>query len=179
MFITIHHLIILEPCCAIQTILRIKRHVLDNQVRVADFMQHFDPLRSGYITRSQFLRGLDLLGVSALQRLYLSDGELADLGTRYVDAHDASRIDWKSFETDIEEVCTVRCLDKKPYEIVEMPPPEVVQLERVGQANFEAQSPLIRTTCDEALFKTKAKISKRRLYLEPFFRAFDRWEILF
>lgn len=143
-------------------------------MRVADFFQHFDPLRSGYITRSQFIRGLDLLGVSTLQRLYLSDSELADLGTKYMDEHDASRIDWKAFETDIEEVNTIRCLDKKPYEIVELPPPEIVQLERVGQANYEAQTPLMRTTCEEALFKTKAKISKRRLYLEPFFKAFDR-----
>lgn len=154
--------------------LRIKRHTLDNQVRVAEFFQHFDPLRAGYVTRSQFVRGLDQMGVSGLQRLHLSDGELTGLAVKYQDEHDASRVNWKSFETDIEEVNTVRCLDKKPYEIVESPQPAVAELERIGQANWQEQSAEMRTMCEEALFKVKAKILKRRLYLEPFFKAMDK-----
>lgn len=153
--------------------LRIKRHTLDNQVRVADFLQHFDPLRCGFITRSQFARGLDLMGVSGLQRLYLSDAELTNLALMYKDEYDDSRVNWKSFETDIEEVVAVRCLDKRPYEIVDAPQTAVVELERIGQADWQQQQPPLRSLCEEALFKVKAKISKRRLYLEPFFKAFD------
>lgn len=60
-------------------------------------------LRSGFITQSQFLRGLDALGVSGLHRLYLSVDELKDLSNVYADEADPGRVNWKHFETDIEE----------------------------------------------------------------------------
>lgn len=60
-------------------------------------------MRSGFITRSQFMRGLDSIGVSPLHRLYLADHEIARVADKYADAQDPSRVEWKSFETDIEE----------------------------------------------------------------------------
>ncbi|KAJ6645974.1 hypothetical protein Bhyg_01183, partial [Pseudolycoriella hygida] len=45
---------------------RIKRHVLENGLRVKEFFEDFDCLRCGYITKSQYVRGLDILGVSKL-----------------------------------------------------------------------------------------------------------------
>lgn len=44
-----------------------------------------------------------MLGVSGLQRLYLSDHELKSLANKYADQQDPSRVDWKTFETETEE----------------------------------------------------------------------------
>lgn len=63
----------------------------------------FDPLRSGYITRAQFIRGLDSMGLSSLRRLYLSDLELQNLTDLYSDENDMKRVDWKTFERNIEQ----------------------------------------------------------------------------
>lgn len=71
-------------------------------------------------------------------------------------------------------VFTVRCLDKKPYEIVESPPQEISDLKKRGQKNWQAQMEQIRDLCEESLFKVKARIRKRRMHLEPFFRDLDR-----
>lgn len=60
-------------------------------------------MRCGFISLSQFLRGLDMLGISGLQRLYLSDKEIENVCKMYADAGDPKRVNWKSFETDIEE----------------------------------------------------------------------------
>lgn len=43
------------------------------------------------------------MGVSGLDRLYLADHELFYLSDKYADALDPSRVNWKLFETDIEE----------------------------------------------------------------------------
>lgn len=49
------------------------------------------------------MRGLDMLGVSKLGRLYLSPNEIENLCVAYADELDPSRVNWKLFETDIEE----------------------------------------------------------------------------
>lgn len=71
-------------------------------------------------------------------------------------------------------VVVIRNLDKMPFTIVELPPREVVELHRVGQADWQTQQPALRSLCEEAIFKVKAKILKRRLYLEQFFMAMDQ-----
>lgn len=141
------------------------------------------------------MRGLDALGVSGLHRLYLWKQELENLCWQYADSEDPSRVDWKTFETDVEEgalfpiffsiylfiwsefwilVFTKRCLDKKPYEIVESPPQKVAELPKDGRNNWHTETGNTRNLCEEAVFKCKARISKRQLYLEPFFKAFDK-----
>jgi len=67
------------------------------------FYKDFDILRCGYVTKSQFLRGLDGIGVSGLDRLFLSDSELQSLCDSYADEHDCSRINWNSFENEIDK----------------------------------------------------------------------------
>lgn len=157
------------------TMLRIRRHTLDNQIRCADFFQSFDALRSGFITGPQFLRGLDRMGVSGAHRLHLSDGELANVLQRYADTDDTQRINWKQFELDVDDgLTTVRNLDKRPYEIVVVPPPAVLDVEPSGQASWAEQTEGLRSQCDVAMLRVKEKIAKRRLYLEPMFRSFDK-----
>lgn len=157
------------------TLLRIRRHTLDNQIRVSEFFQSFDALRCGFVTGAQFLRGLDRMGVSGLHRLHLSAGELDNVRRRYSDTGDPARVNWKRFELDVDDgLQAVRNLDKRPYEIVEVPPQAVLDVEPLGQASWAQQTDGMRSQCDVALLRVKEKIAKRRLYLEPLFRDFDK-----
>lgn len=70
----------------------------------------------------------------------------------------------------------IRNLDKKPFLIVELPQSDVLELPAVGQADWEAQTPKLRAFCEEVISNVKAKIHKRRLYLDQFFKAMDKYE---
>lgn len=156
-----------------EIILRIQRYVMENRIRIHEFFQDFDPLRSGFITKSQFLRGIDAIGISGLDRMYLSDYELENLCEAYQDELDCSRIDYLTFEDVIDRVFTIKNLDKKPYEIVVAPPRAVAELPRDGSENWQQQTSNIRDLCEEAVQKVKDRILKRRLFIEPMFKVYD------
>lgn len=59
---------------------------------------------------SQFHRGLDILGISGIQRLFLSLPEIEYLMIQYRDPCDPTRVCWKTFEDDIEQVFTVKVI---------------------------------------------------------------------
>ncbi|KAG4066440.1 hypothetical protein HA402_007076 [Bradysia odoriphaga] len=160
-----------------ELIQRVKRHVLENSLRVKDFFEDNDPLRCGYITKSQFIRGLDILGVSKVGRLYLSPREIEILCSNYVDEMDSGRVNWKMFETDIEEVVLIRNLDKRPYTIVELPEQEILELPKQGVECWNDQDPDTRDFCEETIFRIKSRIVKRQLYLEPYFKDLDKLNI--
>lgn len=156
-----------------EIILRIQRYIMENRIRIHEFFQDFDPLRSGFITKSQFLRGIDAIGISGLDRMYLSEYELENLCEAYQDELDSSRIDYLTFEDVIDRVFTIKNLDKKPYEIVVAPPRAVAELPRDGSENWQQQTSDIRDLCEEAVQKVKDRILKRRLFIEPMFKVYD------
>lgn len=57
---------------------------------------------------SQFHRGLDLLGISGIQRLFLSLPEIEAIMIQYRDPCDPTRVCWRTFEDDIEQVFTTK-----------------------------------------------------------------------
>lgn len=65
-------------------------------------------MNCGKITLSQFHRGLDGLGISGIQRLYLSLPEIESVMIQYRDPVDPTRVCWKTFENDIEQVFTTK-----------------------------------------------------------------------
>nr|CAD7573058.1 unnamed protein product [Timema californicum] len=87
-----------------EVIRRIQRHVFTNRIRVGQFFQDFDPMNCGRITVSQFRRGLDRVGINAIDRLYLSEPEIDMILQVYRDPNDSSRMCWKTFEDDIDQV---------------------------------------------------------------------------
>ncbi|RZC35018.1 uncharacterized protein BDFB_001668, partial [Asbolus verrucosus] len=169
----------------ITTMKRIQRHVLENRLR------DFDSLNSGRITVSQFHRGLDMLGVSGIQRLYLSLPEIEAIMIQYRDPCDPSRICWRTFEDDIDQVFTTKVycysysnidtinkslkeLEKCPCLNVEVPPREIVELPRMGSKDWQKVNTISRELCEEAVAKVKHRVMKRRILLKPAFRDYDR-----
>jgi len=67
-------------------------------VRTCEFLEKFDPLHVGSITKNQFERGLSNMGVGK----YISQRELALLTDRYLDPLDTNRIRWRNFVDEID-----------------------------------------------------------------------------
>ncbi|KAK9739812.1 hypothetical protein QE152_g8706, partial [Popillia japonica] len=134
----------------------------------------FDPLNCGKITISQFHRGLDALGISGIQRLYLSLPEIESVMIQYRDPIDPTRVCWKTFENDIEQVFTIKELEKFPCLCVKTPPREVDELDKKGAKVWQHVNTEKRELCEEAVEKVKQKVMRRRILLKPVFRDCDK-----
>lgn len=100
-----------RPTAVGDAIFRIQRYVYENRIRLTEFLESFDALRTGIITRNQFLRGLDNAGISGGSRLKLSQGEIELICGRYADR---DHIMWKEFVDEIDRVFTEKNLEKQP-----------------------------------------------------------------
>ncbi|CAH0558987.1 unnamed protein product [Brassicogethes aeneus] len=174
---TIFHPVLNEPKRLEQLLIliqRIQRHVLENRIRVSEFFKHFDPLNCGKITVSQFHRGLDSLGVSGLHKLFLSLTEIETVMMQYQDPSDPTRICWRTFEDDIDQVFTTKELEKRPLRVIDAPPMEILELPRKGAKHWQSVNLKSRELCEEAVDKVKQKTMKRRILLKPVFRDYDK-----
>lgn len=153
---------------------RIQRHMWDNRIRIEDFFKQFDPLRCGKITISQFQRGLELLGIGRIHRLFLSHPEIRSLIMYYKDPSDPDRVCWQTFENDINLVFTTKLLEKHPSIAVEVPLRDVMELNPKGGKNWQKVNGSMRDLCEETVDKIKRKITTRRVSLKPAFRNYDK-----
>ncbi|XP_017773462.1 PREDICTED: uncharacterized protein LOC108560438 [Nicrophorus vespilloides] len=158
----------------LEIIRRIQRHVLENRIRISDFFEGFDSLGSGKITASQFHRGLDAVGISGLQRLYISLPEIKTISIQYQDPIDPTRVCWKTFADDIDQVFTVKNLERAPMLQVASPPREVKELPKRGTKSWDNVNPSMRDLCEETVEKVKNRIMRRRILLKPVFRNYDK-----
>lgn len=61
----------------------------------------FDPLRSGRVTKEQFRRCLDAMGLAGTQRLYLAEPDIEVITVMYTDPNDEQRVIHTAFTDDI------------------------------------------------------------------------------
>jgi len=88
--------------------LRIKKHIHDSCIRTKEFFEKFDNLRRGFVTKAQFLRCLDAIGISKLHRLYIAPHDVDKIVKNYEDQMDVDRIYWRKFCDDIDEVSMIK-----------------------------------------------------------------------
>lgn len=158
----------------IELIRSIQRYVYQNRIRVNEWFTNFDPLGQGKVTVSQFHRGLDAMGMSGLRRLYLSLPEVKTICIQYADPIDPSRVCWKTFEDDVNQVFTVKELEKAPMLQVVSPPREVEELPNIGSRDWAKVEVSRRELCEETVSKVKNRIMRRRILLKPVFRDYDK-----
>ncbi|XP_055905315.1 uncharacterized protein LOC129940841 isoform X2 [Eupeodes corollae] len=156
------------------TIFTIQNYVYENGIRISEFMEPFDVLKSGSITRNQFVRALDCVGISESKRLRLGEREFESIFSTYADPIDFSRVKWKHFCDEIDKVFTEKHLDKQPRLPVGEPLKYIKTLPKPGQHNWKDQSETIRDLCEETIKRIQIKINTRRIYLHPFFKNFDK-----
>jgi|EP00670_Eutreptiella_braarudii_P001368 Ca2+-binding EF-hand superfamily protein len=95
----------------IQEILqKIRTHCKNNRVRVTEFFQDFDKLRSGLITPYQFQRCLNMLGV--VNQVTQSDYE--QLFLHYKSPTEHNKVNYVQFCDAVDNVFTVKNLEKSP-----------------------------------------------------------------
>lgn len=76
----------------------IQKQVHKNRLRVREFLEGFDLMHTGTITKNQFERALHNIGVGK----YLNQREMTILCSRYMDPTDMTRIRWRIFEDEID-----------------------------------------------------------------------------
>ena len=100
---------------------RIRHHVLVNRLRVGECFQDFDQLRSGFITKSQFKRGLSYLGLSALGQFQLTEAHFWVLCNHYEHSSMKDQVLWTRFMADVEtgkcEACDYGTLHGHEYAV--------------------------------------------------------------
>ncbi|CRL05796.1 CLUMA_CG018824, isoform A [Clunio marinus] len=157
-----------------ELLLRIKKHIYDNKIRSREFFEKFDKLRRGFVTKFQFHRGLEAIGISGLHRLYIAKHDLEKIFDAYKYQRDPDRISWKDFCDDIDEVFTVKNLDKLPYVVVKSPPDEIKDLPCKGSIDWNSASKSMHETAQEAIFRIRDIVKSRRIFIEVFFNGFDK-----
>ena len=90
----------------------IKKHILNNQretpnvrylvVQVTEYFEDYDPLRSGSISKTQFQRGLGLLGLSKLGQHDLTQAQFKLLSDLYQNPKKEDQVLWTQFTHDVE-----------------------------------------------------------------------------
>ncbi|XP_053950667.1 uncharacterized protein LOC128858424 [Anastrepha ludens] len=148
----------------------IQNIIYKRRVRVKEFLECYDHLRTGTITKNQFERALDNMGVYK----YLSQRDLNLLCARYIDPIDTNRIMWRLFENEIDRVFTIKNLDKAPLLEVQSPPDYIKYMPRDGALDWDKAEESTRNYCEEALQHIQIRIRNRRLHLHPFFRTYDK-----
>ncbi|XP_023247489.1 uncharacterized protein LOC106644480 [Copidosoma floridanum] len=159
-----------------EVMLRIQDHVYKNHIRVAMYFQDFDTFNVGRISEHQFRRGLDALCDSALGKLYISNDEIQNLISFYKDPNEMERVCWRTFEDDVEQVFTVKHLQKHPNCKVSAPPDEIKSLPRKGFQEWdctelpkivpdETMEKLYGQTIRKIMLRTKERQFSLRQYL--------------
>ncbi|XP_053976671.1 uncharacterized protein LOC128875266 [Hylaeus volcanicus] len=157
-----------------EIIQRIQRHILETRIRISEYYKRFDHLNVGKVTISQFKRGLDGLQISTLGRLYLAEPEIDALVTLYKDPNDPDRVCWRTFQDDIDQVFTVKELEKLPNLRIECPPKKIAELSRRGTSDWQCEKKSMRDLCEEALQKVRNRVKERRILMKQFFKDYDR-----
>lgn len=91
-----------------EVMLRIKKHILDNSVRSREFFEKFDILKRGFVTKNQFIRALESIGISGISRLYIAPHDMEKVMTNYEDSLDPERVNWWKFCDEIDQVFIIK-----------------------------------------------------------------------
>ena len=151
---------------------RIRHIVLTNRLRVLEFFEDYDPLRSGSISKEQFRRGLGLLGLSKLGAHDLTDGHFKILINAYENPTKQDQVLWTKFLNDVETVFTQPNLEKDPdYNV---PPQEIFRVPKPGTVNWDQSVEDHRSIFDATMDRLRQRTNQRRVLTKPVFQDFDR-----
>uniref|UniRef100_A0A8W7K8D3 EF-hand domain-containing protein n=1 Tax=Anopheles albimanus TaxID=7167 RepID=A0A8W7K8D3_ANOAL len=152
-----------------ELLLRIQRHIWENRIRIKEVFQQHDPFRCGWITSGQFIRCLDLIGLSRLHRLPLHDRELKQLCERYADSKNPNQIRWMLF---LDEICRMYSdfpLDTEASDLTT--PASLKNVQPLGK--HETTSEEIGQ-CEVILRRIRQTIASESIMLEPVLKDFDK-----
>jgi len=142
---------------------KIREAVHKNGIRTTEFFKDHDKLRSGIVTKNQFVCGLSLCcGTQA----NLSRDEI-DILVRYYQTEDG-RVRYKEFCNLMENAFNVPHLEKNPT--VDIPRPPIGALAKVpNNLGVVREGEVARI-----ILELRETVRKKRIMLYPYFKDFDR-----
>jgi len=145
-------------------LLHIKTKCKRERIRVIDFMQDFDHLRHGMITKNEFYRALKVIFID------LTEAELNALERLFINEKDPRYVNYVAFSDTIESAFTKKGLEKNPLAL-----PEVFSIIADG-VNINAVITL--DSQEESIYfksmdRMAEKIKQKRIEYLPYFEDFD------
>jgi Ca2+-binding EF-hand superfamily protein len=141
--------------------------IFKNRIRTTEFFRDHDKLRSGIITRNQFIRGLTLAqdGVQ-LGASLLTTHEINKIADFYSDSNDM--VKYRKFCDRMENTFNIPLLEKQPTKLPTRPDPKELQTKLAHLEDAE------ETRLQELIQEIKQYVTNRRIMLYPYFKDFDR-----
>ncbi|KAI8915263.1 hypothetical protein DFJ77DRAFT_461862 [Powellomyces hirtus] len=140
---------------------KIKKHVYKDRIRVIEFFRDYDRHNNGLVAEAQFRAALRIASIE------LKEPEIRALLNVYQEPD--GRVRYRQFSDSIEQVFTMKDLEKDPLLEVGPIPRELL----VQGANTLAPEEEVR--CKELLDRLHGLVKERHLLMEPFFKDFDQY----
>ena len=140
---------------------KIQKLTKQKSLRINEFMRDYDPLRSGSITRTQFLSSLSML------KIYLSRKEAELLCEKYTNPEKENEVLWTKFADDIDIVFVVKNLEKRA---------DINNVTNITKNSFKLNELSLpeQAILQEILKDMKAFFEVNRIEPKPFFANDDR-----
>ena len=140
---------------------KIQKLTKQKSLRINEFMRDYDPLRSGSITRNQFLSSLSML------KIYLSRKEADLLCDKYANPEKENEVLWTKFADDIDIVFVVKNLEKRA---------DINNVTNITKSSFKLNELSLpdQAVLQEILKEMKTFFEVNRIEPKPFFANDDR-----
>lgn len=144
----------------------IRKQLLKYNLKLEEVFRDFNPLRSGFITKPQFISSL---GTIKFHKLIFSAKELNSVAEKYrvEDDNSRSRVAYMEFLTNMNKVFNYSNLEKYPQRRFEQPN----HLLKTCKQSLNQQS---MSALEEILARIKHATLTKRILLKPFFQDFDK-----
>ena len=139
----------------------IQKVTKQKSLRISEFMKDYDPLRSGSITRTQFLSALSML------KIYLSRKEAQLLCDKYANPEKENEVLWTKFADDIDIVFVVKHLERRD---------DINDITNITKSSFKLNELSLpdQAILQEILKEMKSFFEVNRIEPKPFFANDDR-----
>ena len=145
-----------------QLMKKLKEQVMRARIRLGEFLQDHDPLRKGTIEATKFRTTL------YAQKLQLTKEEYQLLEDHYRDATDPIKIRYFDFNQDIENIFTLKDLEKNPQTTLSaFKAPSILDPASILSMDEEVE-------LDGMLKRIGTDVRHRRLLIKPFFQDKDK-----
>lgn len=143
-----------EPVTYESAMVKLRKLVFKNRIRVKEFFVDFDKLNSGYVYPNHFMSALSMASVDK----HLTPAEMEVIREHYMLQRSPSlvMVDHRSFLHDIELVFTIPHLEKDP--LVEVPPEPS---ELLDKTRYEKSSRLLPDELEAAYSSIIQKLSDK------------------
>lgn len=157
---------------SIEVVDRIRLIVRQRRVRLNEFFLSFDSTGKKHCTPAQFRRALDMSGVTR-EMAHVSEEEFYGLMDKYRCSSDPGKVRYSSFCDDVNEVFTIKGLEKKPLCPVKLAlDDEPIYYSRIG-LNTPGLSAIEVDYLKKALVFLGRSVAASGVVIKDFFVDFD------